>query len=172
MQQELYERFSSQMYAVALRYAKMQQEAEDILQEALIKVFQSLDSFRRDSSLAFWIKRIVINTALNHQRSKLYMYPMVDVTELKTWEGQEVTLSSFHHAELIEMVQTLPDGCRIIFNLYAIEGYKHHEIAKILSISEGTSKSQYSRAKSLLQEKVISRSRVNYNQTGETDGAI
>ena len=172
MQRELYDRFSSQMYAVALRYARMQQEAEDILQEALIKVFQSLESFRRDSSLAFWIKKIVINTALNHQRSKLYMYPMVDVTELNNWEGQDVTLSNFHHNELIEMVQTLPDGCRIIFNLYAVEGYKHHEIAKILNISEGTSKSQYSRAKILLQEKVTTRNKIAYQKTGEIDGTV
>lgn len=157
MQQALYDKYSGQMYAVALRYAKMQQEAEDILQEAFIKVFQKIDTFRQDSSLVHWIKKVVINTALNSQRSKLYMYPMVDVEELKSWTQEGTAISDFSHQELLQMVQELPDGCRVIFNLYAIEGYKHHEIAKMLEISEGTSKSQYSRAKMLLQQKVLSK---------------
>ena len=89
MQQALYEKFSGKMFAVALRYAKAQQEAEDILQEAFIKVFQSLDTFRGDSSLIYWLKRIVVNTALNHQRGKLYMYPMVDeVRQFSDFEFQ------------------------------------------------------------------------------------
>ena len=81
-QQALYDKYCDGMYLVALRYSKMQQEAEDILQEAFIKVFKNIKDFRKDSSLAYWIKRIVVNTALNHQRSKLYLYPMVDVEEL------------------------------------------------------------------------------------------
>jgi len=162
MQQALYDKYSGKMYAVALRYAKAQQEAEDVLQEAFIKVFQSLDSFRMESSLGYWLKRIVVNTALNSQRGKLYMYPMVDVTELKSWKEESVAISDYSHQELIEMVQELPDGCRVIFNLYAIEGYKHHEIAKELNISEGTSKSQYSRAKMLLQQKLAQRNTIRY----------
>ena len=165
MQQALYDKYSGQMYAVALRYAKMQQEAEDILQEAFIKVFQKIDTFRKDSSLVHWIKRVVINTALNSQRSKLYMYPMVDVSDLQGWSQEGTAISDFSHQELLQMIQELPDGCRVIFNLYAIEGYKHHEIAKMLEVSEGTSKSQYSRAKMLLQQKVMSRNQ-SYEQTG------
>lgn len=165
-QQTLYDKYSGMMYGVALRYTKAQQEAEDVLQESFIKVFQSIDTFRKDSSLPYWIKRIVINTALNSQRSKLYMYPMVDVTDLKDWQEEGNAISDFGHMELLEMVQELPDGCRIIFNLYAIEGYKHHEIAKVLEISEGTSKSQYSRAKLLLQKKIHSKSKISYEGTG------
>ena len=164
-QQALYDRFSGGMYLVALRYSKMQQEAEDILQEAFIKVFKNIKDFRQDSSLAYWIKRIVVNTALNYQRSKLYLYPMVDVEELNHWKDKESILSNISHQELLALIQELPGGCQVIFNLFAIEGFKHHEIAKELGISEGTSKSQYSRAKSILVEKIISREK--YYGAGE-----
>lgn len=166
-QQLLYNAYSGRMYAVALRYTKMQQEAEDILQEAFIKVFKHIKTFRRDSSLGYWIKRIVINTALNHQRSKLYLYPMVDVEDLRAYSEKESVLSTMSHEELLKLVQKLPTGCQVIFNLYAIEGYKHHEIAEMLEISEGTSKSQYSRAKSLLQGWILDYNKVSYERAGE-----
>lgn len=166
-QRALYEKYSTQMYAVALRYSKMQQEAEDILQEAFLKVFQNISSFRQDSSLVYWIKRIVVNTALNHQRSKLYLYPMVDVGDLKNQHGPEVTISGMSHQELTGLIKRLPSGCQVIFNLYAIEGFKHHEIAEQLNISEGTSKSQYARAKSLLKEWISERNTIDYERAGE-----
>lgn len=150
------------MYLVALRYTKMQQEAEDVLQEAFVKVFKNIKTFRSDSSLAYWIKRIVVNTALNHQRSKLYLYPMVDVNDLNQRSDREEVLSSIGYEELLELIQELPTGCQVIFNLFAVEGYKHHEIAKMMEISEGTSKSQYSRAKSLLAEKILNREKVRH----------
>jgi RNA polymerase sigma factor (sigma-70 family) len=165
-QQALYDKYSSGMYFVALRYSKMQQEAEDILQESFIKVFKNIKTFRKDSSLAYWIKRIVVNTALNHQRSKLYLYPMVDVNDLDHWSDRENTISSLNYEELLGLIQELPTGCQVIFNLFAIEGFKHHEIAKMLGISDGTSKSQYSRAKLLLSEKILSRESFRYG-TGE-----
>ena len=150
-QYELYQQYASGMLAVAMRYSKSTQEAEDILQEGFIKVFQNIDKFRQDSSIGYWIKRIIINTALNHQRNKLYLYPMVDVDDLR--EGMEaVSLESLEMEDLMNMIQDLPTGCQVIFNLYAIEGYPHKEIAKMLSISEGTSKSQYARARKLLIE--------------------
>lgn len=161
-QQALYDKYCDGMYLVALRYSKMQQEAEDILQEAFIKVFKNIKNFRKDSSLAYWIKRIVVNTALNHQRSKLYLYPMVDVTELDHWSDRESIISGLNHDDLLALVRELPTGCQVIFNLFAVEGYKHHEIAKILEISEGTSKSQYSRAKTLLAEKILNRENFGY----------
>jgi RNA polymerase sigma factor (sigma-70 family) len=155
MQQKLYDKYSKSMYVVSLRYCRMQQEAEDILQEAFIKVFQSIGRFRGECTLPYWIKRVVVNTALNHQRSKLYMFPMVDITDLNNQGDQANVLSDLCYEELLELVQALPDGCRIIFNLHAIEGFKHQEIAEMMKISEGTSKSQYARAKMLLQAKVI-----------------
>ncbi|MEQ8337391.1 MAG: RNA polymerase sigma factor [Cyclobacteriaceae bacterium] len=166
-QQQLYDTFAPRMYAVALRYTKMEQEAEDILQEAFLKVFKKIGDFRKDSSLAYWIKRIVINTALNHQRSKLYLYPMVDVNDLNQYSANETAVSSLSQKELMEMIRRLPSGCQIIFNLYAIEGFKHHEIADMLDLSEGTSKSQYARAKSLLKEWINESNKVNYGKAGE-----
>lgn len=163
-QHELYQRYAKAMYAICLRYTKTTPEAEDVLQEACVKVFSKIDSFKGESTLGYWIKRIVINTALNHQRSKLYLYPMVDVEEMNDRSGVETTLSSYNYQELLEMITSLPDGSQVIFNLYAIEGYKHQEIAKMLGISEGTSKSQYARAKQLLQKKLESNERVNYGR--------
>ncbi|MEQ1584827.1 MAG: RNA polymerase sigma factor [Cyclobacteriaceae bacterium] len=153
-QKALYERYCRKMMVVCQRYAKSSQEAEDALQEGFLKVFTSLKSFRGDARLDTWITRIMINTALNAQRQKLYLLPMVDITEVNLPEDEEISLAAFNLSELIAMIQSLPDGCRLVFNLFAIEGYNHKEIAGMLGISEGTSKSQYSRAKSLLKVKL------------------
>jgi len=153
-QRELYDLFSKRMYLVCLRYTKSQMEAEDVLQDAFIKVFNNLKGYRGDSRLDFWIKRIVINTALNSQRKKLYMYPMVDVEDLKNEFNHSKALSNFEMEDLLKMIRQLPTGCQTIFNLFAIEGYSHKEIAEMLEVSEGTSKSQFARARKLLQNKI------------------
>lgn len=153
-QKKLYEVYASRLLVVSMRYAKSDQEAEDVLQEAFIKIFKKIKDFRSDSSLYYWMKRIVVNTALNHRRSKLYLFPMVDVSELKNQVGQRFTLSDHDFKDLLKMIQELPSGCQVIFNLFAVEGYSHKEIAKKLNISEGTSKSQYARARSLLRQKI------------------
>jgi RNA polymerase sigma-70 factor (ECF subfamily) len=154
-QKAFYDLFSRKMYVVCLRYAKSDHEAEDVLQESFIKIFKSIGKFRGESRLEYWVKRIVINTALNHQRNKLYMYPMVDVEEVKQTFNHERIISDYHFEELLALVKELPSGCRVIFNLFGIEGYSHKEIGEMLNISEGTSKSQYSRAKKLLQQKIL-----------------
>lgn len=153
-QEQLYQLYSSRMFAICLRYTKAQQEAEDVLQDSFIKVFKQIKNYKGDAPLVFWIKRIVINTALNSQRSKLYLYPMVDVDDLRESPGAQQDVSDYSMEELLTMVKSLPGSSQIIFNLHAIEGYKHHEIAEMLEISVGTSKSQYSRAKYLLREKM------------------
>lgn len=153
-QRNLYDIFSKRMYMVCLRYTKSQQEAEDVLQDSFIKIFKNLKGYRGDSRLDYWIKRIVVNTALNSKRKKLYMYPMVDIDDVKNDYDHSKTLSSFQMEELLNMIRELPTGCRTVFNLFAIEGYSHKEIAKMLEVSEGTSKSQFSRARKLLQEKI------------------
>src|SRR5688572_8515374 len=127
-QKALYEQYCRKMLVVCLRYSKTTAEAEDILQEAFVKVFQGLKDFRQESKLETWITRIMVNTALNLQRKKLYLYPMVDVEELDLPED-EVSVSGIHFSQLLEMIQALPQGCQIIFNLFAIEGYNHKEIA-------------------------------------------
>lgn len=157
MQKALYERYSRKMTVVCLRYSKTTAEAEDILQEGFVKVFQGIKNFRQESKLETWITRIMVNTALNQQRKKLYLFPMVDVEELDLPE-EEVSISSIHFTQLLEMIQSLPQGCQIVFNLFAIEGYNHKEIAALLQISEGTSKSQYARARNLLQQKLLKES--------------
>ncbi len=164
MQKVLYETYSKKLLVICLRYSKLKQEAEDILQEAFLKIFGSIKDFRKDSSLWFWMKKITLNTALNFHRSKLFLYPMVDVENLKEDRYSDMSLSNYHLEELLAMIQDLPNGCQVIFNLYAIEGFKHNEIAKMMDISEGTSKSQYSRAKALLREKLIESEKLDYGK--------
>ncbi|MCG8311430.1 MAG: RNA polymerase sigma factor [Cytophagales bacterium] len=153
-QRNLYDLYSKRMFVVCLRYTKSQQEAEDVLQESFIKVFRSLKGYRGESRLDYWIKRIVVNTALNSQRKKLYMYPMVDIDDVKNEFDHSKALSNFQLEELLNMIRALPTGCQTVFNLFAIEGYSHKEIAEMLDVSEGTSKSQFARARKLLQEKI------------------
>jgi RNA polymerase sigma factor (sigma-70 family) len=153
-QRALYDRFSRKMLVVCLRYSKSSAEAEDILQEAFVKVFQGIKDFRQESKLETWITRIMVNTALNAQRKKLYLFPMVDVEDTNLTE-EEVSITGMNVQDLLEMIQSLPQGCQVVFNMFAIEGYSHKEIADILGISEGTSKSQYARARSLLQNKLM-----------------
>jgi len=164
-QKALYERYCRKMLVVCLRYSKTTAEAEDVVQEAFVKVFQGIKDFRQEAKLETWITRIMVNTALNAQRKKMYLYPMLDVTEM-VLPDEEVSISGLHVNELLQMIQALPQGCQIVFNLFAIEGYSHKEIATLLGISEGTSKSQFARAKSLLQAR-ISKESTHYDRYGE-----
>lgn len=164
-QEALYELHCRKMLVVCLRYSKTTAEAEDILQEGFVKVFNGLKDFRKESKLETWITRIMVNTALNVQRRKLYLYPMVDVEEINL-PDTEISVSGIHFKQLLEMIQTLPHGCQIVFNLFAIEGFSHKEIAERLGISEGTSKSQFARAKSLMQAKLLKES-TYYERYGE-----
>ena len=161
-QKALYDLYSGRLMAVCRRYAKSTQEAEDILQESFIKIFKSVDKFRGESRLDYWMKRIVVNTALNHQRSKLYLFPMVDVEDISMSTNKDFALEKFQLEDLLKMVESLPTGCRVIFNLYAIEGFNHNEISDMLEISTGTSKSQYARAKKLLQDKILNEKGMSY----------
>jgi RNA polymerase sigma factor (sigma-70 family) len=164
-QRVLYDRYCKKMMALCLRYSKTTAEAEDILQEAFVKVFYAINDFRQESRLETWITRIMVNTALNAQRKKLYLYPMVDVEDVNLPE-EEMSISGIHFMQLLEMIQALPQGCQIVFNLFAIEGYSHKEIAEQLGVSEGTSKSQFARAKTLLQQRLKNES-TYYERYGE-----
>lgn len=154
MQEELYRRFSPKMYAVCLRYAGNAEEAEDILQEGFIKVFKKLDSFRREGSFEGWVRRIFVNTAIEHFRRKRYLMPVTEKEE-NTIEGKYLSvLDDLAARDIMALVQELSPGYRTVFNLYVVEGYTHKEIADMMGISEGTSKSQLSRAKVILQDMV------------------
>lgn len=154
IQYELYQRFAPKMYGVCLRYAGKVEEAEDILQEGFIKVFRKIDSFRGDGSFEGWVRRIFVNTAIEHFRKKNYLQPITEYEE-NTIEGKYLSvLDSLAEKDIIQLVQQLSPGYRTVFNMYVVEGYTHKQIADILGISEGTSKSQLSRAKIILQEMV------------------
>lgn len=154
MQYELYERFAPKMFGVCLRYASNNEEAEDILQEGFIKVFKKIGSYRSEGSFEGWIRRIFVNTAIEHFRRKTHLQPITEKEE-NTVEGKYLSvLDSLAEKDIVQLVQQLSPGYRTVFNMYVIEGYSHKEIAEALGISEGTSKSQLSRAKQILQELV------------------
>ena len=154
MQEELYRRFSPRMYAVCLRYAGNPEEAEDILQEGFIKIFKKLGSFRSEGSFEGWIRRIFVNTAIEHFRRKRYLQPVTEKEE-NTVEGSYLSvLDNLAERDIMELIQKLSPGYRTVFNMYVVEGYTHKEIGDMLGISEGTSKSQLSRAKVILQQMV------------------
>jgi RNA polymerase sigma-70 factor (ECF subfamily) len=154
MQYELYQRFASKMYGVCLRYASNNEEAEDILQEGFIKVFRKISSFRAEGSFEGWIRRIFVNTSIEHFRRKNHLLTITEKEE-NTIEGKYASvLDNLAEKDIIGLVQQLSPGYRTVFNMYVIEGYTHREIADSLGISEGTSKSQLSRAKLILQDLV------------------
>ena len=154
MQEEMYRRFSPRMYAVCLRYAGNAEEAEDILQEGFIKIFKKLDSFRGEGSFEGWVRRIFVNTAIEHFRRKRYLQPVTEKEE-NTIEGKSLSaLDDLAEKDILALVRQLSPGYRTVFNMYVVEGYTHKEIGDMLGISEGTSKSQLSRAKVILQDMV------------------
>ncbi len=154
MQRALYDRFAPKMYGVCLRYAGNAEEAEDILQEGFIKVFRKISSYRGDGSFEGWIRRIFVNTAIEYYRKKTYLQPITEHEE-NTVEGKYLSvLDDLAEKDIIKLVQQLSPGYRTVFNMYVVEGYTHKQIADLLGISEGTSKSQLSRAKQILQEMV------------------
>ncbi|WP_317191365.1 RNA polymerase sigma factor [Hymenobacter guriensis] len=153
-QKQLYERFSGKMMAVCMRYAQTTFEAEDVLQEGFVTVFRNLPGFRRECPLEFWIRRIMVNAALRQHRRNA---PLVAVSEgeyPETLADEEFTLANYGYEELLTMIQDLAPRYRMVFNLFAIEGYSHKEIGELMQISEGTSKSQYARARVILKNKL------------------
>jgi RNA polymerase sigma factor (sigma-70 family) len=159
VQRLLYERYAGKLFVVCKRYVKDADEAEDALQDAFVKIFRHIDTFRFECPLEAWLKRIVINTALKVLRKQKPWETMsndsMDVQEIASVLPQaDESLPALNYQYLLKLVQELPPGCRMVFNLYAIEGYNHPEIAKMLDIAEGTSKSQYARARDLLQQKI------------------
>lgn len=152
-QKKLYDFFAPSMLAVCYRYTKNMDDAENILQDGFVKVFQHLKKYRGDGELGAWIRKIMVNTALNYLKtSRNYQYDLLyeeSPLHAVSAEDPEVKLNA---KEIANLVRQLPTGFQTIFNLYAVEGYKHVEIATLLGISEGTSRSQYARARSLLIE--------------------
>jgi RNA polymerase sigma factor (sigma-70 family) len=153
-QELLYQRFASKMFTVCMRYAAESNSAQDLLQEGFVKIFKNIDKFRGDGSFEGWIRRIFVNTCLEFVRKKANMYVVQDTDSVKVEYQDENALQKLMKEDLMEMIQSLSTGYRTIFNLYVIEGYSHKEIAELLNVTEGTSKSQLARARYLLQKKV------------------
>jgi len=151
-QKLLYETYASKMYGVCYRYIKDSMEAEDVLITSFTKVFDKIDQFKQEGSFEGWIRRIVVNEALTCLRKKRSMYLETELEQVD-YNLNYKNLSDHLEAEdLLAMVNELPTGYRIVFNMYAIDGYSHKEIAEHLGISENTSKSQLSRARTHLQK--------------------
>ncbi len=156
-QRKLFEKYAPKMMGVCMRYMKNTDLAEDVLQEGFVKVFTKLDFFKGDGSLEGWIRRIIVNTALDHLRKNLKFRDDQDVDEV----GYRIEQSTYsgdplNEEDLLKLINGMPAGYRIVFNMFAIEGYSHKEIADELGISENTSKSQYSRARAYLQTRLKS----------------
>jgi RNA polymerase sigma factor (sigma-70 family) len=153
-QEELYNRFSAKMYAVCLRYAGNSNDARDILQDGFVKVYKNLSRFRSEGSFEGWIRRIMVNTAIEHLRRKTYLKPLVEKEENQIHAHEVSALDSLGEKDILNLIRQLSPGYRTVFNMYVIEGYTHKEVAEILGINEGTSKSQLARAKAILQNMV------------------
>lgn len=152
---ELYNRYRSQLFGVCLRYASSREEAKDWLQDGFVQIFKDLYQYKPTGPLGGWMRRVMINVALQHIRSKKRLFPTVEISQIQDqFETDENLFSTFRAKALMQMVQQLPDGYRAVFNLYVIEGYTHKEIAKELGISPATSKSQLSRAKMALRKRI------------------
>ncbi|MEL6656855.1 MAG: RNA polymerase sigma factor [Bacteroidota bacterium] len=159
-QQQLFKLYAGKMMAVCVRYARHRLEAEDILQEAFVKVFDNLDKFAFKGSFEGWIRRIVVNTALKHNQRKYFTNEQIAVEHFPDSPLQPTAYSRLGEEELLRMIARLPEGYRVVFNLYAIEGYSHKEIAELLNIKESTSRSQLVKARKMLQAQLDKLQRV------------
>lgn len=162
MQEELYKQTASKMMAVCMRYAKDKMEAEDVLQMGYIKIFQKVKEYRGDGSFEGWIRRIMVNTAIESYRKNLRILNVVPIEDAYEQPSTGFDFSRLGMQDLMKIIQKLADGYRVVFNMYIIEGYTHKEIAETLGISEGASKSQLSRARAILKEEIIKMEEFGY----------
>jgi RNA polymerase sigma-70 factor (ECF subfamily) len=160
-QYAFYKKYSKAMYNISYRITNDPDEAEDVLQEAFLSAFNHMNAYKGDASIGAWLKRIVVNTAINHLRKKkMIQVPLeqMEVVEEDTINDEDIVLEL---SRVKDAIQELPDGFRTVFSLYLLEGYDHREIADILGVSESTSKSQYNRAKKRLKEILKERIYIN-----------
>ncbi len=155
-QELLYRRHAAKLYAVCLQYSGNDEEARDILQDGFIKIFENLIHYKYEGSFEGWMRRIIVNTALEKYRSRhnLYRVDDIDLIPEPDADPNNEDYSGLEAIDLLDIIRELPPKYRMVFNLYAIEGYAHKEISQMMKISEGTSKSNLSRARLILQKKV------------------
>lgn len=153
-QTEVYQLYSDKLFGICLKYSRSYEDAEDILQDSFLKIFKKIHLFENKGSFEGWLKRITINTALEHYRkSKTSQSKIEFITEEE--EELQIDEMDFSVDVLLKSIQQLPDKYRLVFNLYVLDEYSHKEISELLNISEGTSKSNLSRARSLLKKNLI-----------------
>ena len=154
-QRMLFEKFAPKMLGVCMRYSKSSEQAEDVLQDGFVKVFTKLSYYKGDGSLEGWIRRIIVNTALDQIRknAKFQSDVALDDVDYKL-ELKGNVLENLAAEDLLQLINEMPAGYKVVFNMFAIEGYSHKEIAEELNVSENTSKSQYSRARAYLKKKL------------------
>ncbi len=153
-QEKLYRQFSAAMYGLCQQYASSQEDAKDILQDGFVKVFRKIDQVKEAKAFPGWIRRVMINTALERYRSQVSMQSIDDEPSIMKEQITDDVLDALSAETIIKLIQELTPKYKMVFNLYAIEGYSHKEISEKLNISEGTSKSNLSRARAILQVKV------------------
>jgi RNA polymerase sigma factor (sigma-70 family) len=154
-QQALYELYSGKMYALCCRYVKDKMEAEDVLVVSFTKIFERIHQYKGDGSFEGWLRRVMVNESLTHLRKSKSMYVETDIDAADREPNYEQLDSALEAEDLMKLIEGLPTGYRVVFNLYAIDGYSHQEIGEQLGISENTSKSQLSRARVLLQKRLL-----------------
>lgn len=153
-QEQLYNALASKLLGVCLRYASSTFEAEDMLQTGFIKAFNNLDNYRGDGSFEGWIRRIIVNTAIETYRRNRRSGQPEELDEVYDDAQQTFAMDNLECEDILRLIQSLPDGYRMVFNMYAIEGFSHREIAESLQISESASKSQLSRARAWLKQRI------------------
>lgn len=155
-QRELYNRYSPKMLSVCYRFAHNREDAEDMLQEGFIKVFSQIHTFQNKGAFEGWIRRIIVHTCINHLKKNKKFNESVDIIHATGVQVREESVPSIVQAkQVVECIRLLPIGYRTVLNLYAIEGYSHKEIAEMLDIEESTSRSQYTRAKQMLEDILV-----------------
>lgn len=165
-QELLYNQFASKMLGVCMRYATDRMEAEDMLQNGFIKIFKKLDDYRGDGAFEGWVRRIMVHSAIEYYR-KHHKMMMMDVTDIGNEPSvNPAAMANMGVKDLMNIIQQLSPGYRMVFNLYAIEGYSHKEIAGIVGITEGASKSQLSRARTILKDMVTKMEDKRYGYAG------
>ncbi len=163
-QQLLYERFAPEMKGVCLRYAQTSFEAEDLMHDGFVKVFRHLHTFKFECPLGAWVRKIMVNTALSEYRRKSRQAEFTELEVVMNVAEPDPEMGSFAAEELMELVRSLPDKYRLVFNLFAIEGYTHKEVAEMLGITEVTSRSQFMRARQMLREMVNEEYKIRYEK--------
>ncbi|MBX3103176.1 MAG: RNA polymerase sigma factor [Bacteroidetes bacterium] len=150
-QEVVYQQYSRRMFGLCMRYAASREEAEDILQDGFVKVFAKITQYQHTGSFEGWIRRIILNTAIEYYRRRVRTPLQEELCYAEEAPYANWQLESLDMDALVRQIQALPDGCRAVFNLFEVEGYSHKEIAEMLGISEGTSRSQLNYAKRKLQ---------------------